>query len=93
MDEWVGFYERVLGFENIIHYDDETINTEYSALMSKVMADGEEDQVPDQRAGRGEAQGQIAEYLEYNGGPGVSTSRRPTTSCDRSRRCRPASCS
>ncbi|HZO61867.1 MAG TPA: VOC family protein, partial [Gaiellaceae bacterium] len=38
MDEWVGFYERVLGFENIIHYDDEQIHTEYSALMSKVMA-------------------------------------------------------
>ncbi len=57
MDYWVEFYERVFGMTNIIHFGDDDIQTEYSALMSKVMADGKrEDQVPDQRAGRGQAQ-------------------------------------
>ena len=56
MDEWVGFYERVLGFSQLTHFSDEDISTEYSALMSKVMTDGEEDQVPDQRACGGQAQ-------------------------------------
>ena len=41
MDEWVGFYERVLGFTQLTHFSDEDISTEYSALMSKVMTDGE----------------------------------------------------
>ncbi|HEX5571778.1 MAG TPA: VOC family protein, partial [Ktedonobacterales bacterium] len=40
MDEWVKFYENVLGFTQIIHFDDEAISTEYSALMSKVMQGG-----------------------------------------------------
>jgi 4-hydroxyphenylpyruvate dioxygenase len=72
MDEWVGFYERVLGFENIIHYDDETIHTEYSALMSKVMSDGEgKIKFPINEPAEGRRKSQIAEYLEYNGGPGV----------------------
>ena len=72
MDEWVGFYERVLGFENIIHYDDETINTEYSALMSKVMADGEgKIKFPINEPAEGRRKSQIAEYLDYNRGPGV----------------------
>jgi 4-hydroxyphenylpyruvate dioxygenase len=72
MDEWVGFYERVLGFENIIHYDDEQIHTEYSALMSKVMADGEgKIKFPINEPAEGRRKSQIAEYLEYNAGPGV----------------------
>jgi 4-hydroxyphenylpyruvate dioxygenase len=72
MDEWVGFYERVLGFENIIHYDDEQIHTEYSALMSKVMADGEgKIKFPINEPAEGRRKSQIAEYLDYNGGPGV----------------------
>ena len=72
MDEWVGFYERVLGFENIIHYDDETIHTEYSALMSKVMADGEgKIKFPINEPAEGRRKSQIAEYLDYNAGPGV----------------------
>jgi 4-hydroxyphenylpyruvate dioxygenase len=41
MDYWVEFYERVLGFTELIHFSDEAIHTEYSALMSKVMTDGE----------------------------------------------------
>jgi 4-hydroxyphenylpyruvate dioxygenase len=72
MDEWVGFYGRVLGFENIIHYDDEQIHTEYSALMSKVMADGEgKIKFPINEPAEGRRKSQIAEYLEYNAGPGV----------------------
>src|SRR5262245_48367581 len=72
MDEWVGWYERVLGFENIIHYDDEQIHTEYSALMSKVMADGEgKIKFPINEPAEGRRKSQIAEYLDYNAGPGV----------------------
>ena len=72
MDEWVGFYERVLGFENIVHYDDETIHTEYSALMSKVMADGEgKIKFPINEPAEGRRKSQIAEYLDFNAGPGV----------------------
>jgi 4-hydroxyphenylpyruvate dioxygenase len=72
MNEWVGWYERVLGFENIIHYDDAQIHTEYSALMSKVMADGEgKIKFPINEPAEGRRKSQIAEYLEYNAGPGV----------------------
>ena len=72
MEEWVGFYERVLGFENIVHYDEEQIHTEYSALMSKVMADGEgKIKFPINEPAEGRRKSQIVEYLEYNGGPGV----------------------
>jgi 4-hydroxyphenylpyruvate dioxygenase len=62
----------VLGFENIIHYDDNQIHTEYSALMSKVMADGEgKIKFPINEPAEGRRKSQIAEYLEYNEGPGV----------------------
>ncbi len=72
MNEWVGWYEDVLGFENIIHYDDDQIHTEYSALMSKVMADGEgKIKFPNNEPAEGRRKSQIAEYLEYNAGPGV----------------------
>ncbi|MFL6029817.1 MAG: 4-hydroxyphenylpyruvate dioxygenase [Gaiellaceae bacterium] len=72
MDEWVGWYERVLGFENIVHYDDEQIHTEYSALMSKVMADGQgKIKFPINEPAEGRRKSQIAEYLDYNAGPGV----------------------
>jgi 4-hydroxyphenylpyruvate dioxygenase len=72
MDEWVGWYERVLGFENIIHYDDAQIHTEYSALMSKVMADGEgKIKFPINEPAEGRRKSQIAEYLDFNAGPGV----------------------
>src|SRR5204863_5159000 len=72
MDEWVGFYERVLGFENIVRYDDEQIHTEYSALMSKVMSDGQgKIKFPINEPAEGRRKSQIAEYLEYNAGPGV----------------------
>jgi hypothetical protein len=41
MNEWVGFYRDVLGFSQLIHFDDQDISTEYSALMSKVVQDGQ----------------------------------------------------
>ena len=57
MEEWVGYYERVFGMTEMIHFSDEAISTEYSALMSKVVTDGSgRHQVPDQRARRGQAQ-------------------------------------
>src|SRR5204862_2924587 len=51
MDEWVSYYERVFGMREMIHFSDQDISTEYSALMSKVVADGRGVEVPDQRAG------------------------------------------
>ena len=72
MDEWVDFYANVMGFELFVHYDDEDIHTEYSALMSKVMADGEgKIKFPINEPAEGKKKSQIEEYLEYYGGPGV----------------------
>ncbi|MEO8290008.1 MAG: 4-hydroxyphenylpyruvate dioxygenase [Gaiellaceae bacterium] len=72
MDHWVEFYERVLGFTEMIHFSDEDISTEYSALMSKVMADGEgKIKFPINEPAEGKRKSQIEEYLEFYGGPGV----------------------
>jgi 4-hydroxyphenylpyruvate dioxygenase len=72
MNEWVAFYERVLGFENIIHFTEENIHTEYSSLMSKVMSDGEgKIKFPINEPAEGKRKSQIEEYLDYNDGPGV----------------------
>jgi 4-hydroxyphenylpyruvate dioxygenase len=72
MDRWVGFYERVMGFTEMIHFSDGDISTEYSALMSKVVADGEgRIKFPINEPAEGARRSQIEEYLEYNGGAGV----------------------
>jgi 4-hydroxyphenylpyruvate dioxygenase len=72
MDEWVGFYERVLGFTEMLHFSDEEISTEYSALMSKVVADGEgRIKFPINEPAEGKRKSQVDEYLEFYGGPGV----------------------
>ena len=72
MDEWVGFYERCLGFAELLHFSDEAIHTEYSALMSKVMAGGEgKIKFPINEPAEGKRKSQIEEYLEFHGGPGV----------------------
>jgi 4-hydroxyphenylpyruvate dioxygenase len=72
MDYWVEFYERTMGFTNILHFGDEQIHTDYSALMSKVMADGEgKIKFPINEPAEGKRKSQIEEYLEYFGGPGV----------------------
>ena len=72
MDEWVGFYDRVLGFRQLVHFDDEDISTEYSALMSKVVQDGAgRIKLPINEPAEGRRKSQIEEYLQFYGGPGV----------------------
>lgn len=72
MDAWVGFYEKVMGFHNLVSFDDKTISTEYSALMSKVMANGNgRIKFPINEPAEGKKKSQIEEYLEFYGGPGV----------------------
>jgi 4-hydroxyphenylpyruvate dioxygenase len=72
MDEWVEFYERTMGFANIIHFGDKQIHTDYSALMSKVMADGEgKIKFPINEPAEGKRKSQIEEYLDYFESPGV----------------------
>ena len=72
MDVWVGFYEKVMGFKNLLTFDDEDISTEYSALMSKVMANGNERiKFPINEPARGKKKSQIDEYLDFYRGPGV----------------------
>ena len=72
MNEWVSFYERVLGFTEMLHFSDEEISTEYSALMSKVVADGEgRIKFPINEPAEGKRKSQVDEYLEFYGGPGV----------------------
>jgi 4-hydroxyphenylpyruvate dioxygenase len=68
----VGFYERVMGFKNLITFDDEDISTEYSSLMSKVMANGNERiKFPINEPAKGKKKSQIEEYLDFYRGPGV----------------------
>jgi len=72
MNDWVEFYRDVLGFTQYIHFDDKDISTEYSALMSKVMAGGRgRIKFPINEPADGKRKSQIEEYLDYNGGPGV----------------------
>jgi 4-hydroxyphenylpyruvate dioxygenase len=72
MNYWVEFYERTMGFTELIHFSDDAIHTEYSALMSKVMTDGEgKIKFPINEPAEGRRKSQIEEYLEYYGGPGV----------------------
>ena len=72
LDEWVGYYERVFGMTEMLHFTDRDISTEYSALMSKVMADGKgRVKFPINEPAEGKRKSQIEEYLEYYGGPGA----------------------
>jgi 4-hydroxyphenylpyruvate dioxygenase len=72
LDEWVSYYERVFGFTEMIHFSDRDISTEYSALMSKVMADGKgRIKFPINEPAEGKRKSQIEEYLEFYGGAGV----------------------
>ncbi len=72
MNRWVKYYEQVLGFYNLISFDDKTISTEYSALMSKVVANGNgRIKFPLNEPAQGRRKSQIDEYLEFYGGPGV----------------------
>ena len=72
MDEWVDFYHRVMGFTNMKEFVGDDIATEYSALMSKVVADGSRKvKFPLNEPAVGKRKSQIDEYLEFYGGPGV----------------------
>jgi 4-hydroxyphenylpyruvate dioxygenase len=72
MNRWVQYYERVLGFYNLISFDDKTISTEYSALMSKVVSNGNgRIKFPLNEPAEGRKKSQIDEYLEFYRGPGV----------------------
>ena len=72
MDEWVGFYNRVMGFTNMKEFVGDDIATEYSALMSKVVSDGHRKvKFPLNEPAVGKKKSQIDEYLEFYGGPGV----------------------
>jgi 4-hydroxyphenylpyruvate dioxygenase len=72
MDEWVDFYHRVLGFTNMAEFVGDDIATEYSALMSKVVASGNHRvKFPLNEPAIGKKRSQIDEYLEFYGGPGA----------------------
>ena len=72
MDEWVSFYHQVMGFTNMKEFVGDDIATEYSALMSKVVADGSRKvKFPINEPAAGQRKSQIDEYLEFYGGPGV----------------------
>lgn len=72
MNQWVKFYEDVMGFRLYQHFDDNDINTEYSALMSKVMANGNgRIKFPINEPARGKKKSQVEEYLDFYRGPGV----------------------
>jgi 4-hydroxyphenylpyruvate dioxygenase len=72
MNKWVHFYEEVMGFKNILSFDDEDISTEYSALMSKVMSNGNGFvKFPINEPAEGKKKSQVEEYLEFYGGEGV----------------------
>jgi 4-hydroxyphenylpyruvate dioxygenase len=71
MNVWVKWYEDVLGFKNMISFDDKDISTEYTSLMSKVMASGNgRVKVPINEPAPGKKKSQIDEFLEFFGGPG-----------------------
>lgn len=72
MDTWVKFYQDVMGFKMFVHFDDNDISTEYSALMSKVMSNGNERiKFPINEPAEGKRKSQIEEYLDFYKGPGV----------------------
>jgi 4-hydroxyphenylpyruvate dioxygenase len=72
MNTWVDFYRDVMGFRLYQHFDDKDISTEYSALMSKVMANGNDRvKFPINEPAEGKRKSQIEEYLDFYHGPGV----------------------
>ena len=72
MNPWVNFYENVMGFKNILSFDDNDISTEYSALMSKVMSNGNGFvKFPINEPAEGKRKSQVEEYLDFYNGEGV----------------------
>ncbi len=71
MNKWVDFYENTMGFRNILTFDDKDISTEYSALMSKVMSNGNGFvKFPINEPAEGKKKSQVEEYLDFYGGEG-----------------------
>ncbi|MBL7924270.1 MAG: 4-hydroxyphenylpyruvate dioxygenase [Bacteroidia bacterium] len=71
MNQWAGFYHEVMGFANLITFDDKDISTEYTALMSKVMSNGNGYiKFPINEPAEGKKKSQIEEYLDFYKGPG-----------------------
>jgi 4-hydroxyphenylpyruvate dioxygenase len=71
MNKWVKFYEEVMGFRNILSFDDKDISTEYSALMSKVMINGNGYvKFPINEPAEGKKKSQVEEYLDFYNGEG-----------------------
>jgi 4-hydroxyphenylpyruvate dioxygenase len=72
MNRWVQYYGDVMGFRNLITFDDSDISTEYSSLMSKVMANGNDRiKFPINEPASGKKKSQIEEYLDFYHGPGA----------------------
>jgi 4-hydroxyphenylpyruvate dioxygenase len=72
MNQWVDFYEKVMGFKLLVTFDDADISTEYSALMSKVVSNGNGYiKFPINEPAEGKKKSQIEEYLDFYRGPGV----------------------
>src|SRR4029078_8783050 len=72
MDEWVKYYEDVFGMREMLHFSDDDISTEYSALMSKVVTDGTgRVKFPINEPAEGKRKSQIEEYIEYYRGAGA----------------------
>jgi 4-hydroxyphenylpyruvate dioxygenase len=72
MNRWVQYYGDVMGFRNLMTFDDDDISTEYSSLMSKVMANGNDKiKFPINEPASGKKKSQIEEYLDFYGGPGA----------------------
>jgi 4-hydroxyphenylpyruvate dioxygenase len=72
MNYWVNWFHQTMGFRQIVHYDDKVIHTEYSALMSKVMGNGNgRIKFPINEPAEGKKKSQIEEFLDYYMGPGV----------------------
>lgn len=72
MNEWVQWYSKILGFSQLVSFDDKDISTEYSALMSKVVQNGTgRVKFPINEPAKAKRRSQIDEYLQFYGGPGV----------------------
>jgi 4-hydroxyphenylpyruvate dioxygenase len=71
LERWVDYYARVFGFDQMVHFDDDTISTEYSALMSTVVWDGSKVVLPINEPAEGRRKSQIEEFLDCYGSPGV----------------------
>jgi 4-hydroxyphenylpyruvate dioxygenase len=72
MERWAKFFAETMDFSLLVHFDEKTISTKYSSLMSKVMQDGSgKIKLPINEPAEGDRKSQIEEYLEYNCGPGI----------------------